>query len=533
MSRRVFLRASVAGSLAWYAGLREALRPVMARQQGLSFAQGLDEFAASPAENSGRLLIRNGTLVTDGRRFRADIRIAGGKITELGPSLPAQEGEEEIEARGLFVLPGGIDPHVHLNIPSPYTWAYGGPADDFTSGSMAAVAGGITTVGNITFPKPGERLLEAVAREGGLVRAQAIADVMLHPVAMTPSWLSFLLRLAGIIRESAFAELRRELPRLAAEGHPSIKIFMNFPEFPPNADSYLEVVRDAGRAGILTMLHCEDYASLERAAATLAGEKKTSLRHFAESRPIAAEVTATQRAVEMCEKTGAPIYVVHLSSGAALQVCEKAQKRGLPVHVETRPIYLHLTSEQLRGADGALYVGHPPLREREDQDALWAGLANGTIHTLGTDHIAWTREQKLDPSLTIEDHHPGMNNLQVMLPMFYNEGVRKNRITLERFVTVTSTNAAKLFGLYPQKGTIRVGSDADLVLWDFEETRKIRKADLLSRSGFSIYEGWEVTGWPRLTLRRGAAVYRKGDIEGPAGSGQLLHRKPWKRASVA
>ena len=174
-----------------------------------------------------------------------------------------------------------------------------------------------------------------------------------------------------------------------------------------------------------------------------------------------------------------------------------------------------------------MYVGQPPLREQHDQDALWAGLANGTIHVIGTDHVAYRREVKLDPSQTIAQHRAGLNNLQVVRPMLYSEGVVAGRISAERFVAVTATNPAKLFGLYPRKGAVSVGSDADLVLWDPNETRAIRDEDMFSGAGFSVYAGWEVTGWPTMTIRRGEVVFEDGAIRAEAGSGQLLRRSRW------
>ena len=209
------------------------------------------------------------------------------------------------------------------------------------------------------------------------------------------------------------------------------------------------------------------------------------------------EVVATQRAVALCEMTGAPVYVVHLSSAAALDVCRDAQARGLPVYVETRPLYLHLTRERFADDDGAKYVGQPPLREESDRLGLWDGLKSGAIHTICTDHAPWTLEQKLDPELHVGNLRPGVENLQTMLPMLYSEGVRSGAISLEQLVALTSTNVAKLFGLYPRKGTIAIGSDADLVLWDTDERRVIRDEDMFSRAGHSIYSGMEVTGWPR------------------------------------
>ena len=205
-------------------------------------------------------------------------------------------------------------------------------------------------------------------------------------------------------------------------------------------------------------------------------------------------------------------------------VCAAAQARGLPIYVETRPLYLHLTQERLEQEDGPKYVGQPPLREQHDLDALWVGLRQGIIHTVCTDHAPWSLAAKLDPALSIAKLRPGVENLQTMLPMLYSEGVRRGRISLSRLVEATSTNAAKLFGLYPRKGTIALGSDADLVIFDPNLTRTIESTMLKSRAGYSVYEGWQVTGWPVITLRRGEVVFEKDKVIGQPGSGMLLKR---------
>jgi dihydropyrimidinase len=454
-------------------------------------------------------MIRNGRIVTAEGQTEADIRIVGEKIAEIGPDLaPHKGGGREIDARGLLVLPGGIDPHVHLtmpeSVPATYHWA-----DDFASGSQAALAGGITTIGNMSIPDDGETPLATLERETQLVQQRAIADVMLHPLLIPPI-------------EDALAEL----PQLAAQGFTSLKVFMVDPAFDRHSAGYLAALKAAGEMGILMLIHCEDAAIISVTSQALLAEGHGSLRHYAESRPVVAEEVATQRAVAMCEATGSPVYVVHLSSERALRVCEQAQARGLPVYVEGRPTFLHLTRERYLDPDGALYVVQPPLREAHDVAALWEALDRGTVHTIATDQASHTREQKLDPALNVTDLRPGVNELQVMLPMLHSEGVLKGRISLERFVALSATNAAHLFGLYPRKGTIAVGSDADLVLWDPAETRRIRGAELTSKSGFSIYEGCEVTGWPHITIRRGEVVYKEGRITAQPGTGQLLRRGP-------
>ncbi|MFQ6124770.1 MAG: amidohydrolase family protein [Candidatus Heimdallarchaeota archaeon] len=445
--------------------------------------------------------------MTDTKQYKADIRIVGEKIAEIGSNLPKSENNgHEIDANRLLILPGGIDPHVHLslpdNVPEKYHWA-----DDFESGSKAALAGGITTLGCISVPEPNETPVETLKRETKAAQKLAIADIMIHPVLQTPT-----------------EEVLKEFPQLVEKGCTSVKVFMCTDNFDEYSLGYLKALQAAKNAGILTMIHCEDNAIINATCQALMAESRGSLSNYAESRPIISEVVATQRAVAMCEATGALIYVVHLSSERALKVCEKAQKCSLPVYVEGRPIFLYLTREQYLKPEGALYIVQPPLREASDVAALWEGIRQGAIHTIATDHAPHTHEQKLDPSLNITDLLPGINELQVMLPMLHSNGVLKGKISLERFVALTSTNVAKLFGLYPRKGTIQVGSDADLALWDPTEEREVKKAELFSKAGFSIYEGMKITGWPQITIRRGEVIYEGRKIKVQPGSGQVIQR---------
>ena len=468
--------------------------------------------AFAPDLAAQEILISGGTVVTSEGRFAADVRVRDGTIVEIGTGLAAGSGARAIDAAGLLVMPGGVDPHVHLG---------GSTRDDYRTGSQAALAGGITTISNFAWntnssgywrpgAAEGRTLAQAIEREAALIREQAIADVILH---------------AGITPETQAGQMAT-LP--AETGQTSTKIFMVWTVFDAAVPDYMATLDAAGRNGILTMVHCEDWPILAHAVGELTAAGRTSLEYFPDSRPVLAEVVATHRAVAMAEATGAPIYAVHVSSEGALRVLQDARDRGLSVFVETRPIYLHFTRERFEGPDRGLYVGQPPLREQRDQDALWAGIASGSVDVLATDHVAHLREDKMDPSQTITRHRAGLNNLQVVRPMLYSEGVVKGRISEERFVAVTSTNAAKLFGLYPRKGTIAVGSDADIVLWDPDETRTIRDEDMFSGAGFSVYSGWEVTGWPVMTLRRGEVAYDDGEILAGAGSGELLRRGSWQ-----
>jgi dihydropyrimidinase len=454
-----------------------------------------------------RLLIRGGEVVTAEERFHADVRIEGEKIVEIARrGLSRLDGETEINADGLQILPGGIDPHVHL------TQSHLGPprrADNFTSGSEAALAGGITTIGNMAFPASGDTLSTLLEREERLAAEQAIVDVMLHPVLPSPT-----------------KAILGELSHIADEGYSAVKWFMSRPDFEPNSARYLEAAVRARELGLLTMIHCEDHACLAASISALMAGGKHSLAHFAESRPVLAEAIATERAIGMCEASGAPIYIVHLSSQQALDACRRGRARGLPVFVETRPPYLYLTAEKYHSPTGPLHVMQPPLREQRDVEALWKGITDGAVDTVGSDHAPWTREQKLDPALTVLNHLAGISELETMLPMLYSEGVRAGRISVEQFVSFTSTKAAHLFGLYPAKGTVAPGSDADLALWNPRAERTISGAQMKSRAGHSVYEGWRVMGWPTIVLRRGEVVHRHGQTIGRPGTGRRPRRQP-------
>jgi dihydropyrimidinase len=454
------------------------------------------------------LVVRGGQLSTEPGSAVVDVGILDGRIVQLGGEMHAVR---ELDAHSKLLLPGGVDAHVHLSSP-PRPTADGGPAwvDDFFSGSAAALAGGVTSIGNMTFPaSPDEAVFDTLQRDADALQQQAIADVFLHPVVNNPN-------------ESLLADI----PRLLDRGYSSLKFFMPVPGFDSNVGAYLEVVRRAGESGLLTMIHCEDHALTTAATARLLAAGQTSLRAYGESRPVLAEAVATQRAVALAEATGSPVYLVHLSSQRALEVCADAQARGVPVFVETRPMYLHLTSERLNEPDGPKYVGQPPLRDQSDVDALWAGLAEGVVHTVCTDHAPWSLEAKLDPAHDLANLRPGVENLQTMLPMLYSEGVRRGRLSLDRFIDVTSRNAAKLFGLYPRKGALSVGSDADIVVFEPETERSINSSMLKSRAGYSVYDGWRVTGWPAQTIRRGEIVLDGDTLLGQPGSGHLLECGP-------
>jgi len=456
------------------------------------------------------LIIRSGVVVTAAWNGPADIGIRDGVIAQVGGTM---RGRRELDAAGRYVLPGGVDIHVHLSQaarpePGRELWV-----DDFWTGSRAAIAGGVTTIGNMTFQWAGERVRDALDRDLAAARRAAAVDFVLHPVLTEPT-------------AAAIEEVRT----LAARGHGSLKIFMSRDNFETEIDGYLRAMRAAAETGLITLVHCEDGALQRFLKGRLAEEGRAGLRHYPESRPDYTEAVATERAIGFARATGAAVYVVHLSSSAALARCRAARAEGLPVYVETRPLYLYLTRERLEEPDGAKYTGAPPLREQADVDAIWAGVACGDIQAVCTDHAPWTLRQKTDPSLTVATVRNGVADLETLMPMLFSEGVRTGRISLARFVELTSTNVAKIFGLYPRKGTIAVGSDADLVVWDPDLSRTIDGASMQSRAGYSVYDGREVRGWPVFTISRGDVVLDRTQITAERGRGRWLEVRAAGRA---
>jgi dihydropyrimidinase len=470
---------------------------------GLGLAGGARLLAAAPQPGRPRqateLLIRGGRVVNATGSVDADVRIVAESIAEIGPGLAPGPGARVIDAAGKLVIPGGIDPHTHLHPPF---------ADDLTTGSAAALAGGITTVGTFAFPGRDETMLQAVDRMTQVVREQAIADVMLHAAPWPPTDAD-IATLAGLVER----------------GQPSLKIYMVRRDFPAQLAGVIRLLEAARDTGVVVLIHCEDAAMLDAAARRLEADGRADLANYAESRPILAEAAATQQATALCELTGAHLHMVHLSSARALEACRAPRRAGLPFTVEVRPMYLHLTAERLAGPEGPLAIGQPPLRTAEDQAALWAGLASGDADMVATDHAPWTRAQKLDPALTIRSVRPGVSDLRFMLPLYYSRGVAAGRLTPERFVETVSTAAARIMGLFPRKGVIQPGADADVVVFDPARTATVRAADDPSRADYTLYEGWEVTGWPVLTIRRGAVVFEDGQVTGQPGSGTLAVRQ--------
>lgn len=480
------------------------------------------------AQEPAELVIHNGLIINDNGRMAADIRIVGEKIVEIAPKIVAAPGAHEIDAAGKFLMPGIIDTHTHLPLDVSIAPPAKGNQDNIITGGRAALAGGITTLGDFIAFKNDEDPNVYADRNIALIKKNSIADVYIH-ASVNP---------VDVPKGSPPDPLTQKatFDALAARGIVSTgEDMMARASYDKNSLAWIKLFRVSGEAGVVSMIHAEDYsimADAQERLTTMNGGTGLSLKNFAQSSPMIAEVLAVQRSVAIAEATGSPVFILHTTSGRALAVLEDAQRRGLMVYVETRPWNLFGTDQGYQKPDGGIYVGGPPLRPKWDQDVLWDDIRRGVISTIGTDHTAFSKEAKLDPTQTINDKRMGQNTLQDYPPMMMSEGVLKDRITLEQMVAVTSTNAAKIFGLYPRKGVIQVGSDADIVIWDPTKKKILNDKDQLSRAGYSTYAGKEVTGLPITTIRRGEIVWDNGKILGEPGSGQFIPGAKFQRPTL-
>jgi dihydropyrimidinase len=453
------------------------------------------------------LAIVGGTVVTPDGTYRADIEINDGVITRVGE--PATTGSTVVDAKGMLVLPGGIDGHTHLNSAWP-SMGERKPADDFSSGTRAAAAGGITTIGDFVYALGEETLPEAVERVQKDAEAKTHVDFTLHIVVPT-------------LRDG----LDAEVAALVESGYPSVKVYMQWPDVVTNGANYIRLLALVARLGGLAMFHCEDRAILEYSRQAFAESGRTAVRYYPASKPVDIEVAATAQALSFAAVAQIPAYIVHLSCAAALDQVLAARARGAQAFVETRPLYLHLTDDCFDSVDpeAARYVGTPPLRGHEDVVRLWKGLSSGQIDVVGSDHVGFTIAQKYQIGDTFETVPKGVANMETMLPMLFSEGVKTGRLTLERFVEVIATGPARIFGLYPQKGVIAVGSDADFCILDPSSHHKVAERSIHGLSDFDVFAGREIFGWPAYTISRGEIIFQDGHINAQAGRGRLVRGK--------
>ncbi|MBC7499047.1 MAG: dihydropyrimidinase [Herminiimonas sp.] len=454
------------------------------------------------------LVIRNGKIATATEIFTADIGITDGKIVALAQSLG--RGTEEIDAAGRWVLPGGVDAHCHLAQPTSDGSVF---ADDFFTGTRSAACGGTTTVIPFAAQQKGRSLEQAVADYHLESDGRACVDFAFHVIIADPTPHA----------------IETELPSLVERGYSSFKVYMTYDDLKLDDRQILDVLAAARQHGAMTMIHAENTDCIAWLTERLLSHGLSSPRYHGLSRPPVVEREATHRAISLAEFLDIPILIVHVSGAEATEQIRIAQSRGLRIYGETCPQYLFLTADDMggEGFEGAKCICSPPPRDAASQQAIWDGLDNGTFQVLSSDHAPFRyddeRGKKRDGEHTAFNHVPnGIPGIETRLPLLFSEGVLTGRIDINKFVALTSTDPAKIYGLYPRKGTICVGADADIVIWDTEHSLTIRNEQLHHNVDYTPYEGRELHAWPALTLCRGVVVYRDGEFTGQAGYGKFL-----------
>src|ERR1039457_1474132 len=458
-------------------------------------------------------IIVNGTVVTATDAYAADVAIEGDKVVAIGKALP-RDAKKIIDAAGKYVFPGGIDAHTHLDMP------FGGStsADDFLTGTTAAAFGGTTTIVDFAIQYKGQTLRHAFDTWMKKAEGKAVADYAFH----------------CIITELGESQLD-EMGALVREGVSSFKSFMAYPGvFMLDDATIFRAMLQAAKLGGMICMHAENGGAIDVLVQRALAEGKTAPKYHALTRPTTAEGEAASRAIALAEMAGAPVYIVHLSCNDALEKVREARDRGLPAYAETCPQYLHLSLENMDvpGFEGAKYVFTPPLREKWNQEKLWQGLARDTLQVVSTDHCPFCfKEQKelgKDDFTKIPNGGPGVEH---RLSLIYTGGVHGKRFSPNRFVQLVATAPAKLFGLYPRKGTIAVGSDADVILFDPNLEQIISAKTHHMRVDYSMFEGIEVTGMPDVVLSRGRVVVEGEKFMGRAGQGEFLRRATYAQVN--
>jgi dihydropyrimidinase len=462
-------------------------------------------------------VIKGGTVVTAGDSFQGDVLIDGEQIVAIGREL---HGDRTIDAGGMYVIPGGIDVHTHLDMP------FGGTvsSDDFFTGHQGAAFGGTTMHIDFAIQPKGATLRETLDMWHAKAEGKAAIDYGFH-VAITD------------LPDSVMAEI----PRCVEYGVTSLKLFMAYKGALQVDDTTLfRAMQQAAANDLLIMVHAENGDAIDILVREAVAAGNLAPKYHALTRPPELEAEATYRAIRLAEVAGAPLYVVHLTNEGALEAVRQARARGsMNIHAETCVQYFFFTKDDLArpGFEGAKWVCSPPYRETSDQEALWRGVADNSLQVISTDHCPFWfeggkdgrpagKELGRDNFAKIPNGCPGIEDRMLVL---YTHGVRGGRFSLNRWVELCCTNPAKLFGCYPQKGVIAPGSDADIVIWDPEKTHTIRAATQHQRTDYNLYEGMEVTGVPVVVMSRGRVLVENGEWKGEAGAGRFVHRRPFGR----
>jgi dihydropyrimidinase len=451
------------------------------------------------------MLIRGGTVVTaDGER-KADVLVRDGKVAEIRAGI-AGNGDV-LDATGLLLLPGIVDPHTHLLLDTGTART----ADDFESGSLSAAAGGVTTFLDFAPQLAGQRFAQALQSRLALIEGRSHIDYAIHlNIAHLP------------------AGWERDLEGLVDAGVTSAKIYTTYRGTIFYADdwTWYRLMERSGEAGFLVQVHAENDAIVEGMAQQLVDEGKRSLKYHAQARPGVAEAEAVGRGLLFSRATGSPVYFVHLSTPLAVDLISEARRGGVQAIAETCPHYLVLDDSRYDQPDAARYVMTPPLRDRESQAQLWDRLSRGAIQSIGSDHCGFSLSQRAGVD-DFREISPGIPGVETSLLLMHTFGVLPQRISRSDLVRLLCTNPAKIFGLWPQKGDLQPGSDADIVLFDPRPERVLSAAELHSRAGFSPYEGLTVTGKVHTTICRGRVIYQDGVMVGRPGFGRFVKCRPF------
>jgi dihydropyrimidinase len=453
------------------------------------------------------LVIRNGQVVTASDCFFADIGVRAGIVTQLGQRLAP--GREEIDAAGKLVLPGGVDSHVHIEQKSSTGVMC---ADDFHSGTVSAAFGGTTTIIPFAAQHIGDSLYDVVRDYHAAAGPKAVIDYAFHLIVSDPNEVV----------------LHEELPALIRKGYTSFKIYMTYDKLKLDDGQILDMLSVARREGALVMVHAENNEVIKWLAKKLLASGLKRPFHHSLAHARIAEGEATGRAIALATLLDVPMLIVHVSSIEACDVIRQAQNKGLKIYGETCPQYLFLTAADLDrdGLEGAKYCCSPPPRDAAAQEAIWLGLTNGTFQVFSSDHAPYRFDAsgKLPKGAdtSFKEIANGVPGIELRQALLFSEGVGKGRLGINEFVALTATHAAKMYGLHPRKGTIAIGSDADIAIWDPEKQVRISADQLHDNVGYTPYEGRTVKGWPITVISRGRVVVSDGQLRVAAGSGEFL-----------
>lgn len=454
------------------------------------------------------LLVRNGICVNSNGVFEADLAVDDGKIVAIARKLDAR-AEATVDATDKLVLPGAIDAHVHFPWPS----ASLDSADDFASGTTAALCGGVTTVIEYIVPDESGRIMPALEAHVKMAEQTAHCDFGFH-----------------LILRKVTEETLSDMMAAAEQGFTSFKIFLAYEGFRLSDEEILLALETSQCLGALVCFHAEDGALISHATQQLVAGGKASIEYYPLAHPRAADVEATNRAITYARHTGARIHIVHVNTKEGVQLIREARRTGLPVTGETCPQYLMFTEEVFKSGmpEAHYFVLAPVMRTEEDREALWSAIAQNDLQSIATDHCPYTSAQKLQGRGDFRKVPGGAGGVETSLRLLHTYGVREGRFSVERLVALMSTNPARIFNVFPQKGTIAVGSDADLVIYDEEGASTIANSKLHSMTDHTLYEGVRVLGRPIMTILRGKIVAQEGDLVDAAPIGRMLRRKRYQ-----